>query len=107
MLLKDLNDNAQGKHLRFVAVRPGDPFNYKISYDNAIKPIQSYYGQLNAHAASVTCYDATGQTLFTFSREARSTEKGAANAASKEIIKRLLELEKLAAREGDKPAPSR
>lgn len=107
MLLKDMNDNAEGKHLHFVAVQPGSQFNYKISYDNAIKPVQSYYGQLNAHAASVTCYDATGQMLFTFSREARSTEKGAANAASKEIIKRLLELEKLSAAAGDKPSPAR
>ncbi len=106
MLLKDMNDNAQGKHLHFVAVRPGEPFNYKISYDNAIKPVQSYYGQLNAHAASVTCYDATGQMLFTFSREARSTEKGAANAASKEVIKRILELDKLSTRDGDNQSQS-
>jgi hypothetical protein len=44
--------------------------------------------------------------LFTFSREARSTEKGAANAASKEVIKRILELDKLSTRDGDNQSQS-
>ena len=96
MLLKYLNDNGKSKGLTFRAVSAGEPFDYKIAYDNSIKPIQSFYGQLNTHAASVTCSDPSGQVLFTFTREARSTEKGAANAASEEIIKRLLALEKVA-----------
>jgi len=102
MLLKDLNDNGQDKNLKFTAAAVGEPFQYKIVYDNSIKPVQTYYGQSNTHAASVTCYDLTGQILFTFTREARMTEKGAANAAAEEIIKRLLGLEKEAKKAAEK-----
>ena len=105
MLLKDLNDYGQSKNVNFTAAALGEPFDYKIAYDNSIKPVQSAYGEMTLHATSVTCSDPTGQVLFTFTREARWTEKGAANAASEEIIKRILALEKAPAVSNDKRIP--
>src|ERR1700683_2860363 len=68
MLLGKLNDNGKRKHLKFIALTCDNPCEYKITYENAIKPVQSYYGEMALHATSVTCYDSSGKTLFTFTR---------------------------------------
>lgn len=100
MLLKKLNEHGKGHHLRFESVRIG--FQYRIvfatgQHRNTLLGAMGA-GAVNYSGAEVTAYDAKGNDLFHFVRGNRYTDSGATNAASKEVIKRLLRLWKLQAR---------
>jgi hypothetical protein len=87
ILLEKLNDNGKSRHLKFA---PADSdFDYKIVFATYQEEPPS--GGTRS-GAEVTVYDKNGESLFTFKREQRLTDTGAANAAAKEIIKRLREL---------------
>jgi hypothetical protein len=89
ILLKQLNAHGAAKHWQFQTVAPGETYDYRIVFDSFPKDVPTPYGNIPAHDSSVTVYDATGQELFSYTREGRWTEKGASDAAAKEIIKRL------------------
>ena len=94
MILQKLNQHAEGHHLKFEAAEDG--YQYRITFatgqnKNTLLGVMGA-GAVNYSKADVTVYDSKGTDLFQFQRENRYTDSGAANAAAKEIIKRLLRL---------------
>jgi hypothetical protein len=89
-LLKQLNNHGVSKHWSFQAAAPGESFEYQIHLEASVTqyPVGNY-GSIPGHDSSVTVYDSTGKNMFSFTRPGRWTEKGASDAAAKEIIKRL------------------
>jgi hypothetical protein len=90
MLLGRLNAGGAGHHLRFALTE--QDFDYRIVFGTAQEPYSTAYGDVNASTASTSVFDADGKELFEFKRQGRFTDKGATNAAAKEIIKRLIQL---------------
>lgn len=74
-------------------------FDYRIVFATSQGKTQTTMwgsgGQMNSSQATTAVYDAKGTKLFEFQRGSRWTDSGAANAAAKEIIKRILRLRKL------------
>ena len=96
LLLKKLNDHGAGHGLKFEAVEQG--YEYRITFatgqrKNTLLALAGA-GAVNYSEAGVAAYDANGNELFKFVRANRYTDSGAANAAAKEIIKRLVKLRK-------------
>jgi hypothetical protein len=92
VLLEKLNSNGASHHLKFILA---DEFDYRIVFSTAQKPVSTAYGDINASTASTSVFDSNGTELFNFERAGRWTDTGAANAAAKELIKRLVKLRKM------------
>jgi hypothetical protein len=93
LLMERLNNNGKGHKLAFESVEAG--FDYRIVYRTGQGSKTSPSGMTGTEHWSygeVTVYDNAGKELFSFDRGRRFTDKGATNAAAKEIIKRLREL---------------
>ena len=90
LLLKKLNEHGRGRHFEFALVDAD--YEYRIAFETGQKPVGTVYGDINASAGSTAVYDAQGKEMFGFKREGRWTDSGAANAAAKEIVKRLHKL---------------
>jgi hypothetical protein len=90
-LLKQLNDHGASKHWKFAAASEGEPYDYLIQFQASEEdiPVGTYGGSIRAHDTAVTVYDADNQEAFSFTKPGRWTEKGAADSAAREIIKRL------------------
>jgi len=78
--------------LKFDSVDEG--FEYRIEFDtfqhlNTAATLNGA-GAVHFSGAEAKVFDAQGQLLFSFTRETRYTDTGATNAASKEIVKRLM-----------------
>jgi len=97
MLLSKLNEHGKDHGLSFDAVDKG--YEYRIVFATGQKKniglLLAGAMAINYSNANVAAFDAKGTELFQFRRANRYTDSGAANAASKEIIKRLLRLWKL------------
>lgn len=94
LMLKKLNQHGADHGLKFEAAE--ESYEYRITFatgqhKNTLLGLAGA-GAVNYSKAGVTAYDAKGNELFNFVRENRYTDAGAANAAAKEIIKRLLKL---------------
>lgn len=88
MILEKLNVHGQGHHLTFALAE--ERFDYRILFSTDQKTVNG----INSSFSSTSVFDPDGSELFEFKREGRWTDAGSANAAAKEIIKRLLELKK-------------
>jgi hypothetical protein len=86
LLLNKLNEHGADHHMHFTSVQDG--FDYRLVFGTQ-QPSAPWGG--NTSAAGVSAFDTEGKEIFRFSRSNRATDKGAANAVAKEIIKRLLE----------------
>jgi hypothetical protein len=93
MLLQKLTEHGKGHGLHFESASDG--FEYRIVFATGQEKYPLYGGAINSSGALVRVYDAKGGELFTFNRAGRWTDKGATNAAAKEIVKRILRLRKL------------
>jgi hypothetical protein len=89
ILIKQLNTHATSKHLRFVAVDVGEPYEYRITYTTNTEQVPVGAGSITGHDSDVAIYDANSEEVFSFTVAARFTEKGASNYAAREIVKRL------------------
>ena len=94
LLLKKLNDHGADHGMKFEAADSG--YEYRIVFatgqnKNTLLGLAGA-GAVNYSKAGVTAYDVSGNELFSFERANRYTDSGAANAAAKEIIKRLRQL---------------
>jgi hypothetical protein len=94
LILEKLNDHGSDHGLRFETADQN--YDYRITFatgqhKNTLLGLAGA-GAVNYSKAGVTAYDAKGNELFNFQRENRYTDTGAANAAAKEIIKRLLKV---------------
>lgn len=92
MILEKLNSHGSSHHLIFVLA--DDEFDYRIVFSTRQKPVGTVYGDINASTASTSVFNSRGEELFEFERSGRWTDSGATNAVAKEIIKRLLKLQK-------------
>lgn len=92
IILEKLNSHGASHHLKFVLA--GDDFDYRIVFGTGQKPVGTAYGDINASTASTSVFNSRGEELFQFERSGRWTDSGATNAVAKEIIKRLLKLQK-------------
>jgi len=90
MLVAKLNEHGASHHLKFELV--DGAFDYRIVFGTGQAPVMTTYGSMNSSGAMTSVFDAKGSELFQFKREGRWTDSGATNAASKEIIKRLVKL---------------
>jgi hypothetical protein len=90
LLLGKLNEHGRSHHLEFALA--DEDYEYRIAFETGQKPVGTVYGDINASVGTTTVYDAQGKEVFGFKREGRWTDSGAANAAAKEIVKRLYKL---------------
>ena len=94
MLLEKLNSHGKDHGMKFDLADSG--FDYRIAFGtgqgNADALVAGSGGSYNTSAATADVFDASGKELFRFDRKNRWTDSGAANAAAKEIIKRLVRL---------------
>ena len=94
MVLKKLNAHGASGGMKFEAADGG--YDYRIAFAtgqhaNTLLGLAGA-GAVNYSRAEVTTFDAKGNALFHFERENRYTDSGAANAAAKEIVKRIRKL---------------
>jgi len=92
LLLEKLNQHGADHGLKFVEANEG--FDYRVTFDtfqhrNTAATLAGA-GAVHFSGAEAKVYDPQDKLLFGFTRETRYTDTGAANAAAKEIIKRLL-----------------
>ena len=94
LLLEKLNAHAAGHRLKFDLVDKDsdEGFDYRIVFATEQQSNVSYLG-LNTSTARAQVFDGKGNELFQFQRGGRSRDTGAANAAAKEIIKRILQIQ--------------
>jgi hypothetical protein len=97
LLLERLNANGKddeivGRHLMKFELADQD-CDYRIVFAIEQRPYGVGYGSMNSSMASVDVFDKTNVELFKFNRQGRATDKGAANAAAIEILKRLIQLQ--------------
>ena len=88
LLIQKLNEHGADHHLKFEVVNQN--FEYRIAYGTG--QAGSPYGPVVATASVTRVFDAKGSELFSFNRDGRKTDVGAANATAKEIVKRLRRL---------------
>ncbi len=94
LLFDKLNEHGPGHRMKFELA--DENFEYRIAFNtfqhrNTAATLAGA-GAVHFSGAEVKVYDKQDKTLFSFTRETRYTDKGATNAAAKEIIKRLLQL---------------
>jgi len=99
LLLEKLNDHGRGEGMRFEQTDKNFSYRivFKVEQGTKIQVNEGTGGTRNVSSASATVFDAKGGELFSFKRAGRMTDGGATNAAAKEIIKRILKLQSLAA----------
>jgi hypothetical protein len=92
MLLDRLNANSPSDHLKFAAAE--QDFDYRIVLGTGQKPVGTTYGDINASGNSAAVFDAQGKEMFEFKGDGRWADSLATNVASREIIKRLLQVKR-------------
>jgi hypothetical protein len=90
LLIQKLNEHGADHHIKFELVNQN--FDYRIAYGIGQAGGIAPYGPVVATASVTRVFDATGSELFSFNRDGRKTDVGAANATAKEIVKRLRRL---------------
>lgn len=100
MLLRQLNSNGTKlRHeMKFELVESDTDYDYRIVFATSQGTTQTSFGEMNTSGASADVFDSNGTELFWFERKGRWTDKGAADAVAYEIIKRILQLNKLNSR---------
>jgi hypothetical protein len=93
MLLEKLNTHGQGHHMKFELA--DSEYDYRIVFSTEQGTTATTWGELNSSIASADVFDATGTELFRFDRKGRGSDRAATSAVAKEIIKRILALNKL------------
>ena len=101
ILMQKLNEKGGSDNISFVRVE--SDFTYLIKFEtfqgNSSVLFSGSGGSFNTSSAGAKVFDPKGVDLFEFIRANRGTDKGATNAAAEEIIKRIKEYRKLAAKE--------
>lgn len=102
MLLRQLNSNgAELRHkMKFELVESDTDYDYRIVFATSQGTAQTTFGEVNTSEGSADVFDSNGTELFWFERKGRWTDKDAVDAVAYEIIKRILQLNKLNSRKG-------
>jgi hypothetical protein len=90
LLIQKLKEHGADHHMRFELAK--ENYEYRIAYGTGEAGVPTPYGPAVATASVTRVFDARGAELFSFNRDGRKTDAGAANATAKEIVKRLREL---------------
>lgn len=94
LALKKLNEHGADHGLRF-ALADRD-YEYRVVFSVGQSTSMMYGSSSSLNSATAEVFDPQGTALFKVFRNNRFSERGVANAISKEVVKRLLKLRQTA-----------
>ena len=90
LMLNKLNEHGADHGLKFELA--DKDFEYRLVFSIGQSTGTTYGSSSSLNSATVEVYDPQGTAIFKVFRNNRFSERGIANAVSKEVVKRLLKL---------------